>query len=414
MKKLCFGFFATVLNLCKAQGVSQKQLCGTILLAIAPNYDIRSDDTAVANLLHCDRNLSPNVTDPAPTANVRDVAEYFKQKVLPLLDDNKRKLIILAMKDIIASDETIDAQTPVEKVKGITKASLVSQTEFVLSDFLAGIFLYTVINVKNTDGKASIKEIMAEYIASFESHKDEVNILSIAIYYSMENADVLAPDPHLMALLTETGGKCHKCGRPLCLVKEGQPVYYGSVVRLSKEAESDVVFCVDCERETRNATEEQKGELLASKREMAKIVTALDDISTITFESKIEAVLRAVSDMPEPGITALKLDPVKIDRKITQYVLRERVRSPIIKLYYPVQDILDRLAGENKLNTDKFAKSIKRMYEDASETLESQSDIFNLLVTSLHEKTGRKHIDACEIIISYFVGRCEVFDEIAE
>lgn len=63
MKKLCFGSYATVLTLCKAQNTSQKVLCGTILLTVAPTYDIRTDDTAVSNLVRCERNLSPNVTD---------------------------------------------------------------------------------------------------------------------------------------------------------------------------------------------------------------------------------------------------------------------------------------------------------------------------------------------------------------
>ena len=94
--------------------------------------------------------------------------------------------------------------------------------------------------------------------------------------------------------------------------------------------------------------------------------------------------------------------------------MKERVLFDVTQLYEGVNNALDRLAGENKLNVDKFAKSIKRMYEDASESLPSQSAIYNLLVETLFEKTGRKYKEACEIIISYFVQRCEVFDEIAE
>jgi len=51
MKKLCFGTFATILKICMAKRVTQKQLCGTMLLSIAPTYDIRSDDGTVSDLI---------------------------------------------------------------------------------------------------------------------------------------------------------------------------------------------------------------------------------------------------------------------------------------------------------------------------------------------------------------------------
>lgn len=40
-----------------------------------------------------------------------------------MLDSNKRSLIILALKDIIASDNTIEPDTIVEIVNGMTKKS---------------------------------------------------------------------------------------------------------------------------------------------------------------------------------------------------------------------------------------------------------------------------------------------------
>jgi hypothetical protein len=105
MKKLCFGSYATVLTLCKAKSVTQKRLCGTILLSIAPNYDIREDDGTTSDLVRGKKNLSPIVTENAPTVDLRTVADYFKHNILSLLDSNKRSHIVLALKDIVASDD---------------------------------------------------------------------------------------------------------------------------------------------------------------------------------------------------------------------------------------------------------------------------------------------------------------------
>lgn len=411
MKKLCFGSYATVLTLCKAQNTSQKVLCGTILLTVAPTYDIRTDDTAVSNLVRCERNLSPNVTDVAPTVNARDVANQFAQTVLPLLDPNKRALIILTLKDIIESDMTIEPDTPVEKVNGMTKATIMNRDSFVLADFLAGIFLYT-ISVKNRDGAVSIREITEEYIQGFSSRKHEVGFVTKYANFIMETADELAPDPHLITLLTESGGKCCKCGRPLAIKKNGNDVYYGKVVPLSES--DDIVLCVDCERELQTATSDEKRVLIADKRELENRVIAMDSLYRINLERQIEEVLREVDQIEDTGDFGLKTDPVKVERKITEPRLRDKTLFYVTRLYEAVNSALDRMAGENKLNVDKFAKNIRRMYEDASEILTSQSEIYNLLVTNLYDKTGRKYREACEIIISYFVQRCEVFDEITE
>jgi hypothetical protein len=154
--------------------------------------------------------------------------------------------------------------------------------------------------------------------------------------------------------------------------------------------------------------------LLSDKHDLEILVKARDATSRHEIEKQIEQVLREVDLMDVTADTQLKMEPIKVENKITEKRLKERVLFDVRQFYEGVNDTLDRLAGENKLNVDRFAKSIKRMYEDASESQISQSAIYNLLVETLFEKTGRKYREACEIIISYFVQRCEVFDEITK
>lgn len=412
MKKLCFGTFATILKICSAKRISQKLLCGTMLLSIAPPYDIRGEDGTVSDLILGKKNLSPNITDKAPTVDPRAVSNYFKQHILNMLDSNKRSLIILALKDIIASDNTIEPDTIVEIVNGMTKKSIVRRDAFVFEDFIAGVFLYTVLNVENRNCEDSVKETTTEYIQSFEDQKMDISFITTYSNLSMETAYEIAIDARSLVLLAETGGKCQKCGRVLGIKKEGNDVNFAKVVRLSETDE--VVLCVECEREIQNASEEVKLALLSEKHDLEVLMAARDATSRYTIEKQIEQVLREVDLMDVTDDTQLKIEPVKVENKITEKRLKERVLFDVRRLYQGVNDALDRLAGENKLNVDKFAKSVKRMYEDASESHISQSAIYNLLVETLFEKTGRKYREACEIIISYFVQRCEVFDEITK
>ena len=106
--------------------------------------------------------------------------------------------------------------------------------------------------------------------------------------------------------------------------------------------------------------------------------------------------------------------PLKVEQKITDSLLLRKVRSNVVDgMYEMVNEAIEQLAAENKLNVKKFRKSIKRMYEDAEDASKSQSDIFNFLVLYLFERTGLKYREACEILISYFVQSCEVFHETA-
>lgn len=383
-----------------------------MLLSIAPTYDIRGEDGTVSDLILGKKNLSPNITDKAPTVDPRAVSNYFKQHILNMLDSNKRSLIILALKDIIASDNTIEPDTIVEIVNGMTKKSIVRRDAFVFEDFIAGVFLYTVLNVENRNCEDSVKETTTEYIQSFEDQKMDISFITTYSNLSMETAYEIAIDARSLVLLAETGGKCQKCGRVLGIKKEGNDVNYAKVVRLSETDE--VVLCVECEREIQNASEEVKLALLSEKHDLEVLMAARDATSRYTIEKQIEQVLREVDLMDVTDDTQLKIEPVKVENKITEKRLKERVLFDVRRLYQGVNDALDRLAGENKLNVDKFAKSVKRMYEDASESHISQSAIYNLLVETLFEKTGRKYREACEIIISYFVQRCEVFDEITK
>lgn len=412
MKKLCFGTFATILKKCMAKRVTQKRLCGAMLLSIAPTYDISGEDGTVSDLILGKKNLSPTVTDAAPDADPHAISDYFKQNILQMLDSNKRSQIVLALKDIIASDDSIEPDTVVEIVNGMKKEDIIKRNAFVLEDFLAGILLYTVLYVENRNCESSVREITNEYIQSFEDKKLDIGFINTYSNLTPETAYEIAIDAHSLVLLAETGGKCQKCGRVLGIKKEGNDINYAKVVRLSETDE--VVLCVECEREMHSASEEEKLALLSDKRDLENLMRARDATTRYTIEKQIEQVLREVDLMDVTDDTQLKIEPVKVENKIIEKRLKDRVLFDVRQLYEGVNDSLYRLAGENKLNVDKFAKSVRRMYEDANESDIPQSTIYHLLVETLFEKTGRKYREACGIIISYFVQRCEVFDEITK
>ena len=141
---------------------------------------------------------------------------------------------------------------------------------------------------------------------------------------------------------------------------------------------------------------------------------ARDSVTRHELGKEIEEVLRQVSDLEVDDNTRLKTAAIPVERKISEKGLRMDVLNDVRPLYEGVNDVLDRLGGESVLNVTTFAKKIRRMFEDAEENGLSQNQIYELLVNTLYDKSGRKYRRACRIIISYFVQRCEVFNEITK
>ena len=145
--KFCFGTFAKILLLCGVENIEKRKLLNALVKSVDPSCNLTSN--AVTTLLQCTSNLPDgrsnslgNVISNAENSNPQKVADYFADKiVIKMLDYNKRKLAVLAIRELIAKDDSISEDTIVEKVNGKTKNALLMQSKFALSQFLAGVFL---------------------------------------------------------------------------------------------------------------------------------------------------------------------------------------------------------------------------------------------------------------------------------
>lgn len=407
MKVLCYGSFLTVLVYNQTHSSTQKKLCGTMLLSLDPHDDRRDDDGFASALARGKANLPDGVLDAAPQADPKEVTKYFKANVLPYLDQNKRAAVVAALKDIIAADENILGDTVIETVNGIKKRDLPQWQHFVFEEFLAGVFLYSCITPKNAGNIKNVKELTDDYLSSFDAQAADIVFVSDHNKLDAAFAEEIAVDAHLIALLTEVGGKCTACGRVLATNGDSADTDYSQVVEVDGE---EVVLCVDCARKVKNYSEAQKADLLSQKEEMAIKTAVVDAVARNEIERQIEAALREIDQLDETPETKLKTDPAPVEKKIKGKRLRRDVLNDVLPLFDGVNEILDRLSAEGVFNIEKLEKNIRRMSEDALTGQLSQDTIFDVLVETLFNKTGRRYRAACRIVISYFVQSCEVFE----
>lgn len=476
--RLCFGSYLAVLVSCKAPNVDNKVLCETLLHSVAPNFEFtfkgqenedRVKEDVSSKLLRCEQNVSPDVITPARSTTPQTVAIYFQDHICSLIDENRRKEIILAIKDVITNDPLvqvnkktfgIDDDTVVDIVSGTTKRELAAKRDFCFSAFLAGVFLFAVRSTNNRSGKDSIKSVTDEYIQSFADRANEINLIaenntkkasqiaaaSQGIYdteFAEDVAGIVAErlerittpsktdQEMLTTVLAEARGNCLFCGKFLGTPVRGKvPTDNAEIVYLVSADlpepcyENAVALCKDtCAKETPLMSDDEKADLLEKKRKCADLVEFLAKINGYKFQKEIETVLREIHKAKNDG-TLERTDPkdlVEIEQKIVEPYLKDKIDASMVRLYKKVVQICGRLEQEIGFNTKVFGEMMKSAQivlttgmANRPDITDPQEYVVRLLVEKLYAQVGQKHADACEIIIGYLVKRCDLFNETAK
>ncbi len=123
MKQICLGAMITLIYQSRAKsGMTCKVICRGIFSA----YDLNID--------HFDKSLPGHLRnghDPTPQAlidvavekDIEEINRGFKEHVMPMLGDDKRKALVRAIRGILRED-TVDDNTVLGKSDGYTKRKL--------------------------------------------------------------------------------------------------------------------------------------------------------------------------------------------------------------------------------------------------------------------------------------------------
>lgn len=477
--RLCFGSYLAVLVSCKAVNVDNKELCEALLHSVAPNFEfiyngqenadrVREDNSS--KLLRCENNLPPDVVRAARSTNAETVSAYFRDSVARLIDESRRKHIILALKDIISNDppvhvgkkvQGIDADTKIDLVSGTTKKTLAEQNEFCFHRFLAGVFLFIAAYTNNRSGKSSVKDVNDDYLLTFAGRAAEIKLLedegakkavlltaakqgnydtefaedvadrvagSLGKLIPVGNADT----DLLITLLTEARGKCLHCGKELGIplrrkkaTSNCKIMYLTFAANEAKNYENAVALCATtCAEEVSLMSDDEKRSLLEDKRRRADVQAFLGRISNVVRSRReIEAVLREIHDIKNnPELPKAKpKELVEIKQKIHEPNLMVEIDASMVRMYKTVKNICGRLEGEGSFDTEIFGDMMKAAQavlssevKERTEITDPQEYVTQLLVERLFSQVGQKHLDACKIIVGYLVKRCDLFNEAAK
>lgn len=173
----CYGAFLKILTLCSPKTTTQKYLCGTMFLAVNPTYDIRDDDGTVAHLKACRDNVSASVTDYIGNVNTDVLISCFENDIIPRLNQEKLKRMILAIRDVLLNDSSIDGSAVIGSILKKQKDEYRIITEFHLPEMLADFMIFSLRGIDNNTGASYIGRIDNAYIDSFEKQTSNIKIV---------------------------------------------------------------------------------------------------------------------------------------------------------------------------------------------------------------------------------------------
>lgn len=224
-------------------------------------------------------------------------------------------------------------------------------------------------------------------------------------------------------LLVETKGICpnDNCCNPLYIDINGQTQmdYTITVINPNRSADSFdnlIALCPDCSKRFNLAQDADKIKRLEEiKKQLMEEAETMETLAGTKVEEGVERVLRKIADTPPDKIIPLTYDPVELRQKIlpANRALYIKAKAYVSEYFNTVHGIFQQLSKEGKLRFEPFCMQVRLNYFNLRDKGLEQPVIFDKLVDWLASNTNDSR-DMCEIVIAYFVQKCEVFDAITK
>mgnify|MGYP002624737982 CR=1 FL=1 len=186
----------------------------------------------------------------------------------------------------------------------------------------------------------------------------------------------------------------------------------------SESFQNKIALCFNCHKNYDfHKTVEEYNKVLAKKHALYTSETMKAELSNIDVPQNIETLLDKIATLNlSADDIELRLKPLEIKQKFSksESALKSKVTSCVTEYFVFIRNYFKNLEDTKQLNFSKLAATIKLAYLTAFNSSDSKNKIFDSLVKWLLSKTNSEDSAAAEIVISYFVQNCEVFDEITE
>lgn len=246
------------------------------------------------------------------------------------------------------------------------------------------------------------------------------------------------PTPLEVSLTTQVGSACPKCWVPLFYEKKGRqhrayeiahiyplnPTEAEQAVladepRLSQDINHPDNLIPLCERchgifdKPRTASEYR--ELYELKQKLIRASAQIEIRAKYPLEAAIGRVVAALHDYDaqERAPADLSYNPISVDRKLGDSIspiVRRKIKLNVSDYFQFIKSRFLELEEDDPNCSELIFSQVKTYYLQQKALNVPKHEVYSNIVDWLHKKAGSKTIEAAEIVASFFVQNCEVFE----
>jgi hypothetical protein len=403
VENLCFGKYASLLK--AAMSETNESVVNKLFDSIAKPLSLQNkkgedfyiEKGEASRLINCKMIVPLDIQRSADAQSVQDsIVGYFNDTIVAgVIKANSNKLL----QDVAALVKNDTDITNTDK-----NNLLALENENTLAEFLTNVFLYA-IQQKNDFSK-------------------ETSLVALPTQMQLEISNELMPVIAAtdLRLIIETNGRCpnDNCSESLFIKKSDKSAGRYKVTRIKADGadvfDNQIALCPKChDNYSLSPTDDEVARMKEIKTALLREATALEVAADIKIEEEIGDLLTLISTVSDDELIPLNYNPVKVKQKIPKEnkLLLRRTVSNVTTYFNYVKEMFQQLGKEGRLRFDTVATQVKQCYLKERDAGLSHEEIYNALLEWLKTMTNGSH-DACDVVISYFVQNCEVFDEITE
>lgn len=262
-----------------------------------------------------------------------------------------------------------------------------------------------------------------KYVSIEDYCKKRESISSREENLYLEEVDNLCPVCGT-ALVLKEGGRCQKNFEIAHVFPNSPTEREKSILKdvevdgeNSESMENKIALCRKCHKDyDDNKTVDSYREMLERKRNKATKLRGKKVLANESPESDLKSaiqVLLALKDKDLVDAGELSYKSLRIKQKVCGVVLRTSIEQNV-SAYFPLIRSLFKGMDESGRRYDVVCKSVHLEYQRLMlDCRISQEDVYELIAKWFQSKT-QANITVCEIMTSYFVQNCDIFDEIPQ
>lgn len=280
--------------------------------------------------------------------------------------------------------------------------------------------LYTSINdLEFTEKSKCLIDILSSVLNSVVDREYfDSDVASIHSSYLIKNSvqDSDFDNSLKVACVSEVNRKCPFCNHMLVNSTGGKTIEQYKIIKFpvlgtSGEAEY-LAVCNNCYEKYKDVSDEENICRLNEKKNSIFAKSNYEQaVDALEMEKEVGQVLDALVATDPEEMPKFQYTPVEVREKIPDdKMLCAKILSNVVQYFPFVEEKLKQLNNERRLTYEKISGDVKRAYLEFATNETDKEVIFNKLCDWLAEKAHTDKKSACEVIISYYVQNCEVFE----